>query len=239
MLKNIVIIGSAGALGNALTTQISLSNPDAVIHAFSRKESLAKTQNISTHVMDYASETSIESAAILASQDGPIDLVIIATGILHDGELTPEKSLKDLSAEKLQYFFTANTILPAIVAKHFTPYLNKTEPSILAVLSARAGSISDNGLGGWYSYRASKAALNMIIKNVSIEVGRRNKKAIIVGLHPGTVDSHLTEPFKKNVPEGQLFTPEYSAIKLLEVLFDLTPKNSGNFFAWDGEEIDP
>ena len=79
----------------------------------------------------------------------------------------------------------------------------------------------------------------MIIKNVSIEVGRRNKKAIIVGLHPGTVDSHLTEPFKKNVPEGQLFTPDYSALKLLEVLFDLTPKNSGNFFAWDGEEIDP
>jgi len=239
MLKNIVIIGSAGALGNALTTQVSLSNPDAVIHAFSRKESLAKIKNISTHVIDYGSEISIESAALLASEDGPIDLLIIATGILHDGEFTPEKSLKELSAEKLQYFFTANTILPAIVAKHFTPHLNKTEQSIFAVLSARAGSISDNGMGGWYSYRASKAALNMIIKNVSIEVGRRNKKAIIVGLHPGTVDSNLSKPFKKNVPEGQLFTPDYSALKLLDVLFDLMPKDSGNFFAWDGEEIDP
>ena len=239
MLKNIVIIGSAGALGNALTTQLSLSNPDAVIHAFSRKESLAKIRNISTHVINYASEISIESAALLASEDGPIDLLIIATGILHDGEFTPEKSLKELSAEKLQYFFTANTILPAIVAKHFTPHLNKTEQSIFAVLSARAGSISDNGMGGWYSYRASKAALNMIIKNVSIEVGRRNKKAIIVGLHPGTVDSNLSKPFKKNVPEGQLFTPDYSALKLLDVLFDLMPKDSGNFFAWDGEEIDP
>ena len=239
MLKNIVIIGSAGALGNALTTQVSLSNPDAVIHAFSRKESLAKLKNISTHVIDYGSEISIESAALLASEDGPIDLLIIATGILHDGEFTPEKSLKELSAEKLQYFFTANTILPAIVAKHFTPHLNKTEQSIFAVLSARAGSISDNGMGGWYSYRASKAALNMIIKNVSIEVGRRNKKAIIVGLHPGTVDSNLSKPFKKNVPEGQLFTPDYSALKLLDVLFDLMPKDSGNFFAWDGEEIDP
>ena len=239
MLKNIVIIGSAGALGNALTTQVSLSNPDAVIHAFSRKESLAELKNISTHVIDYGSEISIESAALLASEDGPIDLLIIATGILHDGEFTPEKSLKELSAEKLQYFFTANTILPAIVAKHFTPHLNKTEQSIFAVLSARAGSISDNGMGGWYSYRASKAALNMIIKNVSIEVGRRNKKAIIVGLHPGTVDSNLSKPFKKNVPEGQLFTPDYSALKLLDVLFDLMPKDSGNFFAWDGEEIDP
>ena len=239
MLKNIVIIGSAGALGNALTTQVSLSNPDAVIHAFSRKESLAKIKNISTHVIDYGSVISIESAALLASEDGPIDLLIIATGILHDGEFTPEKSLKELSAEKLQYFFTANTILPAIVAKHFTPHLNKTEQSIFAVLSARAGSISDNGMGGWYSYRASKAALNMIIKNVSIEVGRRNKKAIIVGLHPGTVDSNLSKPFKKNVPEGQLFTPDYSALKLLDVLFDLMPKDSGNFFAWDGEEIDP
>ena len=239
MLKNIVIIGSAGALGNALTTQVSLSNPDAVIHAFSRKESLAELKNISTHVIDYGSEISIESAALLASEDGPIDLLIIATGILHDGEFTPEKSLKELSAEKLQYFFTANTILPAIVAKHFTPHLNKTERSIFAVLSARAGSISDNGMGGWYSYRASKAALNMIIKNVSIEVGRRNKKAIIVGLHPGTVDSNLSKPFKKNVPEGQLFTPDYSALKLLDVLFDLMPKDSGSFFAWDGEEIDP
>ena len=239
MLKNIVIIGSAGALGNALTTQVSLSNPDAVVHAFSRKESLAKIKNISTHVIDYGSEISIESAALLASEDGPIDLLIIATGILHDGEFTPEKSLKELSAEKLQHFFTANTILPALIAKHFTPYLNKTEQSVFAVLSARAGSISDNGLGGWYSYRASKAALNMIIKNVSIEVGRRNKKAVIVGLHPGTVDSNLTKPFKKNVPEGQLFTPDYSALKLLDVLFDLTPEDSGNFFAWDGEEIDP
>ena len=167
MLKNIVIIGSAGALGNALTTQVSLSNPDAVVHAFSRKESLAKIKNISTHVIDYGSEISIESAALLASEDGPIDLLIIATGILHDGEFTPEKSLKELSAEKLQYFFTANTILPAIVAKHFTPHLNKTEQSIFAVLSARAGSISDNGMGGWYSYRASKAALNMIIKSIN------------------------------------------------------------------------
>lgn len=239
MLKNIAIIGSSGALGHAFTTQIALSNPDAEIHAFTSKEEHAEIKNVTTHTLDYSSESAIESAALLVSKDGPLGLVIIATGILHEGDLLPEKSLKSLSAEKMQYLFAVNTILPSLVAKHFSPLLDRDNKSLFAVLSARAGSISDNQFGGWYSYRASKAALNMIIKNLSIEVRRRNKKAIIVGLHPGTVDSQLTKPYQKNVPEGQLFTADYSASALLNVLFDLTTKNSGNFFAWDGEEIAP
>ena len=113
------------------------------------------------------------------------------------------------------------------------------EESIFAALSARVGSISDNQLGGWYSYRASKAALNMIIKNIAIEISRVNKKAIIVGLHPGTVDSNLSKPFQGNVPYGKLFTPEYSTQKLVEVLKSLTSKQSGKCFAWDGKEILP
>ena len=166
-------------------------------------------------------------------------MVIVATGILHDGELMPEKSQKELSAEKFHRLFEINTIVPALVAKHFIPKLNREKRSVFAALSARVGSISDNQLGGWYAYRASKAALNMIIKNAAIEISRRNKKAIIVGLHPGTVDSNLSKPFQGNVPDGKLFTPKYSVQKLLVILTTLTSKQSGKCFAWDGKEILP
>ena len=191
------------------------------------------------NIINYQDETSIEESALVASKDKPIDMVIIATGILHEGKLMPEKSLKDLSAEKLQRLFEVNTIVPLLIAKHFLPKLSRETRSIFATLSARVGSISDNQLGGWYSYRASKAALNMIIKNIAIEISRFNKKAIIVGLHPGTVDSNLSKPFQGNVPDGKLFTPEYSTQKLLEVLTSLTSKQSGKCFAWDGKEILP
>jgi NAD(P)-dependent dehydrogenase (short-subunit alcohol dehydrogenase family) len=159
--------------------------------------------------------------------------------MLHSKEITPEKSIKELAREKFQQLFEVNTIVPSLIAKHFLPHLNRDYNSIFAVLSARVGSISDNELGGWYAYRASKAALNMIIKNAAIEIGRRNKNAIIVSLHPGTVDTDLSRPFHKNIPVAQLLTPHHSVTKLLEVLASLTPAQSGKFFAWDGEEILP
>jgi hypothetical protein len=121
MLKNIAIIGSSGALGHALITQISLSNPDARIHAFTSKEQHAEIQNVTTHIIYYSRESAIESAALLVSKDGPLGLVILATGILHEGDLLPEKSLKSLSAEKMQYLFAVNTILPSLIAKYFSP----------------------------------------------------------------------------------------------------------------------
>lgn len=124
-----------------------------------------------------------------------------------------------------------------MVAKHFLPKLAKDQRAVFAALSARVGSISDNQLGGWYSYRASKAALNMIIKNLSIEMKMRYKQAIIVGLHPGTVDSRLSKPFQANVPAGKLFTADYAVAKMLEVINTLTPENSGKYYAWDGKEI--
>ena len=117
--------------------------------------------------------------------------------------------------------------------------MNKRNRSVFAPLSARVGSISDNRIGGWYSYRPSKSALNMIIKNVAIETSRRNEQAIIVGLHPGAVDSDLSKPFQANIPDKKLFTPDFSAKKLIEVLETQTPESSGKCFAWDGKEIDP
>ena len=212
---------------------------DAKVHAFSRSQKKSDAENIVNHTINYNDEVSIQQAASQASKEAPLDIVIVATGILFDGNITPEKSLRELSAKKFLRLFEVNTILPALIAKHFLPILNKQDRSIFAALSARVGSVSDNKLGGWYSYRASKSGLNMIIKNAAIEINRQNKNAIIVGLHPGTVDSNLSKPFQGNVPDGKLFTPDYSVKRLLDVLGNLTPESSGRCFSWDGKEVQP
>ena len=238
-MMNIAVIGSSGALGKAFIRQLANIHTHSTIHAFSRYLPKQHVANVIYNRMDYQSEESIEKSALIAAKDSPLDRVIVTSGILHEENLMPEKSLKDLSREKFLRLFQVNTILPAIVAKYFLPQLNKTNTSVFAVLSARVGSISDNHLGGWYAYRASKAALNMVVKNAAIETGRLNKKAIVVGLHPGTVDSNLSRPFKANIPDRQLFTPEYAVQKLLDVLDSLTPQQSGKFWGWDGHEIKP
>tara|TARA_Y100001970_G_C14214457_1_gene848819 strand:- start:1590 stop:2309 length:720 start_codon:yes stop_codon:yes gene_type:complete len=239
MANNIVIFGGSGAIGSSFTINLHYSYPNANINVFSRHKPEKLFPDVTYHNIDYHDEKSIIESALIASKDKPLDMVIVATGILHEGNLTPEKSINDLSEEKLNRLFAINTIIPLLIAKHFLPKLNRENRSIFATLSARVGSISENKLGGWYSYRASKAALNMVIKNLAIEISRRNKKAIIVGLHPGTVDSKLSKPFQKNIPFGKLFTPKYSTQKLMEVLRSLTPKQSGKCFAWDGKEILP
>ena len=228
--KNICVIGASGTIGSAMTKLLSKRYPDASLFPFSRN---------SHYDIDYSDENSIATAAKVASKDRALDLVFVASGVLHSDYIMPEKSLKQLSANKFHYLFQANTITPALIAKYFLPLLNKDRISRFAVLSARVGSISDNYLGGWYSYRASKAALNMIIKNAAIEIRRTNKRAIVSTLHPGTVDSFLSRPFQSNVPKEKLFTAEYSARKLLDVLEDLSPEQSGKCFAWDGFEVNP
>jgi len=133
--------------------------------------------------------------------------------------------------------YRINAIGPALVAKHFLPLLTRERKAMFAALSARVGSIEDNQLGGWHAYRASKAALNMLLKTLSIELARQNPTAICVGLHPGTVDTRLSGPFQRGVPEGKLFSPQKSARHLLNVLDTLSPEQSGQIFAWDGQRI--
>ncbi len=239
MVNNIAIIGCSGAIGNSFANHLSTLYPGASLHAFSRWMPENPVSDVSYYKINYADEASIAESASIASKENSLDLIIVSTGILHEGDLMPEKSLGDLSAEKFRRVFEANTITPALIAKHFLPKLNSASRSIFAALSARVGSISDNRLGGWYAYRCSKAALNMLIKNAAIEIGRRNKQAVIVGLHPGTVDSELSRPFQRNVPDGKLFTPEYSTRKMLDVLENLTLEQSGKCFAWDGKEVEP
>ena len=178
---------------------------------------------------------SIEAAA--ARIDAPLTRVIVATGILHDEAGGPERSLRDLDADRLAHLFAINTIGPALIAKHMLPLMPRGQAFTFAALSARVGSISDNRLGGWHSYRASKAALNMLLRNFAIEMARTHPDSVIVGLHPGTVDSALSAPFQSGLAEGQLTTPQTAAANLIGVLAQLTPAQSGRVFDFRGEEV--
>lgn len=237
MVQNILIVGGSGAIGKAFVSHYAKQG--AHIHALSRTVQQAASDQVIYHQIDYDDENTLAAAIQSASTQAPFDRVIIATGLLHENALLPEKSLRDLSADKFQRIFAANTIVPSLIAKHALPKLNREAPSHFAALSARIGSISDNQLGGWYAYRASKAALNMIIRNAAIETARRNKHAVIVGLHPGTVDSPLSAPFRSTVAAEKLFSPTFAAQSMAAVLEGLTPAQSGKCFAWDGQEVQP
>ena len=167
----------------------------------------------------------------------PIRLVFCAMGLLHDGDMQPEKRLSELKQEFLLRSFAVNAIGPMLIARELLPLMPRKGRVVFASLSARVGSIDDNRLGGWYGYRASKAALNQYVKTLAIEWKRRAAESIAVALHPGTVDTSLSMPFQRNVPAGKLFSRERSATQLLNVLCQLTPEDSGGHFAWDGSRI--
>lgn len=231
--RTAVVIGAGGGIGGAMCAALRDEGDYEDVIGFSRATD-------SPVALDITSEASIaEAAAWLRQNDLHPDLVFVATGLLHNGVKGPEKSLRDLDGDWLGEIYQANAIGPALVAKHFLPLMNRNGASIFAALSARVGSISDNRLGGWYGYRAAKAALNMMIRNLAIEWQRKNKRSIIVALHPGTVDTRLSEPFQSNVPPGKLFDAERAALQLLDVLDGLKPADTGRIFAWDGEEITP
>jgi NAD(P)-dependent dehydrogenase (short-subunit alcohol dehydrogenase family) len=170
--------------------------------------------------------------------DHPPALTIVASGALTlPGGRGPEKALRALEGEAMARAFAINTIGPALIARHLLPLWPRKGRHVLGILSARVGSIADNRLGGWHSYRASKAALNMLVKTFAIELARTHPEAIVVSLHPGTVDSGLSRPFQGQVAPDKLFSPERAAVHLLDVIDNLTPADSGGFFAWDGAPI--
>lgn len=188
--------------------------------------------------LDVTSEASIRNAAKLAgSQFEQLHLLINAAGVLHDGALQPEKRIEELSPEHLQRAFAVNAIGPMLTVKHFLPLLNHSDRAVIANLSARVGSIEDNRLGGWYGYRASKAAQNMGTRCLAIELARRAPKVVCLALHPGTVDTDLSKPFQRSVPKYKLFSPDRAAAQLLEIIDGAAPEQSGSFFAWDGQPI--
>jgi NAD(P)-dependent dehydrogenase (short-subunit alcohol dehydrogenase family) len=234
------VIGATGGIGGAFVELLAADPAVACLHALSRRQPAALPEGVAWNPIDLAEEASVAEAAEAVKADSPaLHLVVVAVGVLQDEAkgLTPEKTWRHLEAEALVEAYRVNAVGPALAAKHFLPLLGRGRRSAFAALSARVGSIEDNRYGGWHAYRASKAALNQLIRTFSIELARRNPQAFCVGLHPGTVDTGLSEPFQRNVPEGKLFTPQFSAQKLLGVLDGLGEGDSGGLFAWDGARI--
>ena len=225
-----VVIGASGGIGAALETALIDEGAFDVVHGFARSRTGAQ-------YLDVTDEASIAAAAALVANGPAPTLVIIATGLLHEGERGPEKALRDLDPAWLARNFAINAVGPALVAKHFLPIMPRTGRGVFAVLSARVGSISDNKLGGWYGYRASKAALNMLVRTLAIEEKRRNDRTIVVALHPGTVDTALSRPFQGNVSPGRLFDAERAALQLLDVVEGLKAPDSGKLFDYEGKEV--
>ena len=232
------VVGASGGLGRAFVESLAKAPSVSSVAAFSRQGAGFDRAKVRSFALDLEDEASIADAAEAAGSLAPFQLVIVAAGVLHDGAgLKPEKTWRHLDGAALGRAFQINATGPALAAKHFLPLLAEDSKSCFAALSARVGSISDNGFGGWYAYRASKAALNMLVKTLSIELARRNPAALCVTLHPGTVDTRLSAPFQRGVPDGKLFSPRFSAERLLGVLDGLSPEDSGGLFAWDGARI--
>jgi NAD(P)-dependent dehydrogenase (short-subunit alcohol dehydrogenase family) len=229
MQRSAIIIGAKGGIGAALADRLQVGS-DYEVHRITR---------YGKNRVDLHDETSIiASAQYLAKNARPPELIVIATGLLHKDGRGPEKSIREMDPEWMLENFRINAIGPALVAKHFLPLMPRDRRTIFAVLSARVGSISDNHLGGWHSYRASKAALNMLIRNLSVEWQRKNPDAIITGLHPGTVETALSSPFKGNATTRR-FDPAIAAQQLLTVLDGLNPAQSGQLVSYDGTIIAP
>lgn len=235
----VAVVGASGGIGAALVEQLITSDQVAQVHALSRQIKPHPSSKVSNLAFDFTDEDSLEASAQVLAEVGPLDIVILATGLLQGNGIAPEKNLRALSFEGFEKSFMTNAIGPAMTARYFLPLMRRDGKAVFAALSARVGSISDNHIGGWYAYRSAKAALNMILKTLSIEMGRRFKNLIIIGLHPGTVDTKFSKPFQGNVPDGKLFTPEYSAKKLLSVIDQVTPDNSGDLLDWAGKIVTP
>ena len=235
----VVVVGASGGIGAALVNRLVSSSQVARVHSLSRQGKSHPSPKVSNLTFDFTNEASVEAAAQALAEVGPLDVVIVATGLLQGNGIAPEKNLRALSIKGFEQSFLINTVGPAMTARYFLPLMRRDGKAVFAALSARVGSISDNRMGGWYAYRSSKAALNMVIKTLSIEMGRRFKELVIIGLHPGTVDTSLSKPFQGNVPEGKLFTPEFSAEKLLDVIDQVTPHDSGNLLDWQGQTVTP
>ena len=216
-----VVIGASGGIGGAIV--------DA-LHADPRCAHVAALHRRSAIPIDFDDEATIARASRLLAATGPFSLIVNAIGVLHDDGLTPEKRLADLDYARLSATFRVNTFGPALVLRHFAPLLGP-DRALMAFLSAKVGSIGDNRLGGWYGYRASKAALNMLVRTAAVELARVQPRSIVVALHPGTVDTRLSRPFGGAV-RGR--SPSIAAAELLRVLDGLTADDSGGFRAYDG-----
>jgi len=219
-----LIIGSSGTIGGAFLELLE-NNPLC--------SSVVGIHRHSEHSIDYQHPDSIETCAAALTQEAPFQLIINTIGVLHSSDWMPEKKLDDLNAEQLMELMKINAIGPALTIRHFSKLLDPKN-SIMVTLSAKVGSIEDNRLGGWYSYRASKAALNMLIKTASIEWARTKPNATLIAMHPGTVNSGLSKPFRGE----QIGRPAHDAVAdMFRVIESLKKEDSGSFISYSGERL--
>ena len=233
--QKIAIFGANGSIGQALCAHYQKQSD---VYAFTRNDFDIDESGLVKILLDDFNEDSVFQAANKFDNDF-FDKIIVSIGILHNESFMPEKRIEEVSSDQFLEIIRINTLIPTLIARSFYKKLKKNDKSTLAFLSARVGSITDNRSGGWYSYRASKAALNMVIKNLSIELRRYNKESVVIGLHPGTVDSRLSQPFQKNLEDSKIFSADFSVLKLSSVIDSLDIDDSGKCIAWDGEDILP
>ncbi len=242
-----LIVGGSRGIGLALVEALLADPQWACVTAASRSAAeSAELKTLKTRhgerlqslALDVGSDASIEQAAsALRARHPVLHLLINTAGLLHGEGLSPERRLADVQSDQLLRSYAINAVGPILVARYFQPLLSHDARAVLAALSARVGSISDNRLGGWYAYRAAKAAQNQLMRTAAIELARRAPRLICVSLHPGTVETGLSAPFRGNVAADKLFTPAFAAERLLAVIAGLSRESSGRFYAWDGREV--
>lgn len=248
--QHVLVMGASGGIGLAIAQKLAAdpalqtlvlcaahANASAPLRAL---QQACAARHIATLLIDtdISDENSLAAlASSLAAQSTPLDLIVNAAGLLHAPDLVPEKSVMQISIASMQKIFAVNAFGPMLLIKALWPWLRTKRPVVFASLSARVGSIEDNQLGGWLSYRAAKAAQNQFLKTSAIELSRLNPQSIVLALHPGTTDTALSQPYQANVRPEKLFTPEFVAERLLEVIKNASPADSGSFIAWDSKRI--
>lgn len=245
--QNILIVGASRGIGFGFVKTLLEQKKNIKIYATYRNkenaEDLFKLQleyssSLNLLELDVTEEEQINNfAKQLKKEISDIHLLVNCVGFLQKDNIKPEKSLRHIDSKNLLTYFQINSIATVLLAKYLLPFFRHSEPSIFAAVSAKVGSIGDNYLGGWYGYRASKTALNMFLKNISIEYKRTCPHTVVVALHPGTTDTDLSKPFQKNVPPEKLFSVERTVNQLLKIIDNLTENDTGQFFSWDGSRL--
>ena len=231
-----LVIGAGGGIGGAMLEALLERNAVERVHAsYFRSEPGFNHPRVCWHRVDMTNDASVEQ--LVAEIDGPLDYLINTVGILHDGTNQPERTIKRFDPDFYLRNIQTNALPTLLLAKHAEPLLKHSPKAVFAAVSARVGSIEENRLGGWVSYRSSKAALNMALKTLSIEWRRTLPQTVVAALHPGTTATRLSAPFRSNVAADKLFSPRQSADYMLAVIDKLEPGDSGRFWSWDGSEL--
>lgn len=239
--RHVLVAGASGGIGSALCSALQRRFDGVHVTRLMRQVEgqSSKQPGISTAAIDFCKPDEIEAVISGLDAKNPPDWILIATGWLHDERWQPEKTFRHLDAAHLAHAYQVNAIGPIMLLNHLAQRFWKAPSIKFGVLSARVGSISDNRLGGWYAYRSSKAALNMMLKNFSIEIARSRPGWCVVGLHPGTTDTRLSAPFQARLPAGQLQTAESTAHRLLALMQRLEPQQSGALYDYNGDLVLP